>query len=209
MSEKINGYFTDEVEELIAFLKEGKKSGKTLSTLFIQYGKKVGRAAGSVRNFYYKLLKTEHAKVKELLNDGTLYAEEILPFSDAEIDSMLLKILQEKAKGFSIRRAILNITNGDNKLMLRYQNKYRNLLHTEPERIEAVAKQVGINWREDRVYRQRQLSRRLNEEIAALYSKIAEGFQTENERLKQMLLQLEMENAKLKGEAKGKKSIAK
>ncbi len=198
MPEKINGYFLKEVKELIAFLKEGKKSGKTLSTLFLQYGKKVGRAAGSVRNYYYKLLKIEDKEVQALLKESALYAEEIIPFTEQEVDEMLFAILQEKEKGFSIRRAILNITEGDNKMMLRYQNKYRNLLRYEPERIAKMAKEMGVLWKEDKEYRQKQMHRRLNEEIVTMYSKIAEGFQTENERLKKTLLQLETENAKLK-----------
>lgn len=198
MPEKINGYFLKEVKELIAFLKEGKKSGKTLSALFLQYGKKVGRAAGSVRNYYYKLLKIEDKEVQALLKESALYAEEIIPFTEQEVDEMLFAILQEKEKGFSVRRAILNITEGDNKMMLRYQNKYRNLLRYEPERIAKMAKEMGVLWKEDKEYRQKQMHRRLNEEIVTMYSKIAEGFQTENERLKKTLLQLETENAKLK-----------
>lgn len=202
MPEKMNGYFLKEVKELIAFLQEGKKSGKTLSALFAQYGKKAGRAAGSVRNFYYKLLKTEHKEVQELLQKSALHAEEIVPFTEEEVDAMLLAILQEKAKGYSIRRAILNITEGDGKKMLRYQNKYRNLLRDEPDRIAKMAKEVGVTWREGRVYKQRQMHRRLQEELTALYSKIAEGFQFENERLKESLLQLEAENAELKNQSK-------
>ena len=203
MPEKINGYFPKEVKELIAFLKEGKKSGKTLSALFVQYGKKVGRAPGSVRNYYYKLLKVENEEVQALLKEG------IVPFTEKEVDAMLLAILQEKAKGYSIRRAILNITEGDNKMMLRYQNKYRNLLRYEPERIAKMAKEVGVAWKEDKQYKQKQMNRRFNEEIAALYSKIAEGFQTENERLKKSLLQLEEENAQLKRESSAINSVNK
>ncbi len=82
--------------------------------------------------------------------------------------------------------------------MLRYQNKYRNLLRYEPERIAKMAKEMGVLWKEDKEYRQKQMHRRLNEEIVTMYSKIAEGFQTENERLKKTLLQLETENVKLK-----------
>ena len=208
MPEKINGYFSKEVKELIAFLQEGKKNGKTLSALFVQYGKKVGRAAGSVRNYYYKLLKTDSDVVRSLLKDTALHAEEIVPFTEQEVDDMLRAILQEKAKGYSIRRGILNITKGDNKKMLRYQNKYRNLLRLEPERIATMAKQMGISWRESK-YKHRELHRRLNEELAAFYSKIAAGMQTENDRLKASVLQLEAENAALKSRANLPQTTAK
>ena len=195
MPEKINGYYPKEVKELIAFLKEGKRNGKTLSALFSQYGKKVGRAAGSVRNYYYKLLKTAHPQVQDLLKESSLHAEEIVPFTEQEVDNMLLVIMQEKAKGYSIRKAILNVTDGDNKKMLRYQNKYRNLLQSDPKRIAQVAKQVGLNWKVEK--RQRQQPH-LQSELIAMYGKLTEGVQLENERLKKMLMRLEAENAKLK-----------
>ena len=38
-----------------------------------------------------------------------------------------------KSKGISVRRAVLNLSKGDDKLMLRYQNKYRNVEANSPE----------------------------------------------------------------------------
>ena len=54
---KINGYTEEEATGLIEFIYSGKSAGKTLSYLFETYGKEHSRAKGSVRNYYYALLK--------------------------------------------------------------------------------------------------------------------------------------------------------
>lgn len=124
--DKINGYPRSEAEELVRYVGEGRRMGKTLTSLFASYGKAHGRAGGSVRNYYYKLLKTKNAA--PLLAGKNLRAETIVPFTDAETEEMLRSILSERKKGCSVRRAIANVCGGDAKKMLRYQNKYRNML---------------------------------------------------------------------------------
>ena len=52
---------------------------------------------------------------------------------------MLRRILTEKSKGYSVRHSIANICGGDAKMMLRYQNKYRNMLKKQPDEVRAVA----------------------------------------------------------------------
>ena len=56
---KINGYTEEEAKNLVEYIKEGKSRGKTLTYLFESYGKQRGRAKGSVRNYYYALMKNE------------------------------------------------------------------------------------------------------------------------------------------------------
>ena len=48
--EKINGYARSEAEELVGYIAEGRRAGKTLTALFAGYGRAHGRAGGSVRN---------------------------------------------------------------------------------------------------------------------------------------------------------------
>ena len=95
--EKINGYSRAEAEQLVRYISDGKRRGKTLTSLFAGYGKAHGRAAGSVRNYYYKLLKTENAQ--PLLSGKELKAEKIVPFSEGETREMLRRILTERGKG--------------------------------------------------------------------------------------------------------------
>ena len=133
---KINGYTEEEATGLIEYIYTGKNAGKTLSYLFETYGREHSRAKGSVRNYYYAFLKkqTEDNRVKKILEGKNLAAGEIKPFTEEETEKMLKKILMERKKGYSVRRAIMNLAAGDEKLMLRMQNKYRNLLKKQPER---------------------------------------------------------------------------
>ena len=56
---KINGYTEEEAKDLVEYIKAGKTKGKTLTYLFETYGLTHGRAKGSVRNYYYTLMKND------------------------------------------------------------------------------------------------------------------------------------------------------
>ena len=204
---KINGYTEEEAKTLVEYIKDGKSRGKTLTYLFETYGREYGRAKGSVRNYYYALMKNKNGdkRIVELLDGSQLSVEKIREFSKEEADSVIKSILQEKSKGLSVRRAIFNLANGDDKLMLRLQNKYRNTLKKQPERIVLLAQSMGLteeaerarayvsgkNEKTERKPEQEFLRRRLENEINALYDRLAQALKTENERLR-------AENDKLK-----------
>ena len=182
---KINGYTEEEATGLIEYIYTGRNAGKTLSYLFETYGKEHNRAKGSVRNYYYSFLKrTDDARVRKILEGKDLKAGAIVPFTEEETDEMLKKVLHEKSKGMSVRRAIRNVSEGDEKLMLRMQNKYRNLLKKQPERVRAAAKAAGVP--EEKSFLQRKLGR----EIDALYERIASDLKEENRRLRAELEKL-------------------
>ena len=72
---KINGYTEEEARSLVEYVCTQKKAGSTLSGIFESYAKKTGRAKGSVRNYYYALLRTSGDKrVKDLLSGTGLKA---------------------------------------------------------------------------------------------------------------------------------------
>lgn len=197
---KINGYTEEEAKELVEYIKEGKGKGKTLTYLFETYGAQRGRAKGSVRNYYYTLMKNEKRdeRIVKLLDGSKLSVEKIKEFTEEETDAALRSILAEKSKGVSVRRAIFNIARGDDKLMLRLQNKYRNVQKKTPERIAAIAKELGMDEeirlpaKTDKPLPDKEfLRRRLENEINALYDRLAQALKAENERLR-------IENARLK-----------
>ena len=212
---KINGYTEEEAKTLVEYIKEGKKKGKTLTYLFESYGLQRGRAKGSVRNYYYALMKKEKQdeRIVKLLDGSSLSVEKIREFTEEETNETLKSILAEKSKGFSVRRAIYNLSGGDDKLMLRLQNKYRNMLKKEPNRIVAIAKELGL---EDEVQSMQKrtygrdkgakvekampdkefLRRRLENEINALYDRLAQTLKEENARLREENAKLKEENAK-------------
>lgn len=182
---KINGYTQEEATGLIEYIYQGKNAGKTLSYLFETYGKEHSRAKGSVRNYYYAFLKKrDDSRVSEILDGKDLRAGTIKPFTEEETDEMLRRVLTEKSKGISVRKAIMSVSQGDERLMLRMQNKYRNLLKKQPERVAKAAKEAGIP--EEKTFLQRKLER----EIDALYARLAIDLRRENERLKEELEKL-------------------
>lgn len=218
---KINGYTEEEAKRLVRFVEEGKSKGKTLTALFAEYGVKNGRAKGSVRNYYYALMKNERGddRIVKLLDGTSLSVGKIRAFTDEETDEALRSILTERAKGLSVRRAIFNLSGGDDKLMLRLQNKYRNTLKKSPEKLIELQKELGgeplyalsRKSRND-VLGERSskksampalkeeargiLQKRLEKEINALYDRLTEALKAENARLREenSLLKEELES---------------
>ena len=209
---KINGYTEEEAKNLVEFIKEGRGKGKSLTYLFATYGAQNGRAKGSVRKYYYALMKNEKKdqRIVKLLDGSQLSVEKIREFTPEETDEAIRSILAEKSKGTSVRRAIFNLAKGDDKLMLRLQNKYRNTLKKEPEKIRRLAKEMGIEeeWikgkREGAGLRSQTtlperdfLRRRLENEINALYDRLTKTLKEENARLREENEKLRKENEKL------------
>ncbi len=208
---KINGYTEEEARSLVDYIKEGKSKGKTLTYLFETYGLNHGRAKGSVRNYYYALMKNEKQdeRIVKLLDGSQLSVEKIREFTKEETDRAIRSILAEKSKGVSVRRAIFNLSKGDDKLMLRLQNKYRNTLKKEPQKIAEIAKEMGLDDDAERFLAKEKrkksapadkefLRRRLEAEINALYDRLAQGLKAENERLRAENERLKQENTRLK-----------
>ncbi len=193
---KINGYTKEEAESLVKYVCDGKGKGKTLTQIFGEYAAKSGRARGSVRNYYYALLRsTDNEQVKEILKDTQLKAEDVRPFTEEETDKILKAILEQKSRGVSVRRAVLNLSGGDDKLMLRYQNKYRNVMSKQPERIEKIMKDCGYSS-PDKGRAQ------IEERINALYDELASSLKEENKRLTALVKKLTDENFLLKLQVK-------
>ena len=107
-----------------------------------------------------------------------------------------------------MRRAILNVCGGDAKQMLRYQNKYRNLLRKQPELVRAAAERAGLA--PEIVVRKNRsvLEKRLENEINALYDRLALTLREENERLRETVKRLTEENELLRRASRVKGALA-
>ncbi len=197
---KINGYSREEAESFVKYICQGKGQGKTLTRIFEEYAAATHRAKGSVRNYYYALLKsTDNAEVREILKGTSLRAEDVRPFTDEETDKILREILRQKSKGVSVRRAVLNLADGDDKLMLRYQNKYRNVMSKQPERIERLMKECGLDSSDGG-------RQALEDKINSLYDRLNSSLKDEVKRLTALVKKLTDENSLLKLQVKNLQS---
>ena len=132
-------------KELISKVHEAKKRKQTLLSAFITFAKENGYSTGSVRNHYYKIVKTTNKDCdlyKKLGLSDRLKPAFIKEFTLAEEKELLYLIAKGVAQGKSVRKTILELSNGSEKLALRYQNKFRNLVKQNSPLLAIVTKKV-------------------------------------------------------------------
>lgn len=141
---KILGWQIDDVKSLLRYVKEN--NGVALSKVFASWANKNARQAYSVRNYYYKLidkLKNDINLCKMLNIDKNMIRNSILTkhFSHEQSVWLLKNILQNKEK-LSVRAKCLKLANGDVSKMIRYQNKYRNLIEKQANLVQDVLRDL-------------------------------------------------------------------
>lgn len=136
---KILGWDISEIKILMNLV--SKREEKSLIEVFDNFAKQTNRKTFSVRNFYYKLLELANIdnKIAQVLNKNGIENAEIRTnhFSNTETEN-LLRILLNNEKNISVRRACMELAKGDDTLMMRYQNKYRNALKNQPELVSRI-----------------------------------------------------------------------
>ena len=139
----------EDVKKLFEIVEQNKSKNQSLLTAFTEYAKLTGRKRNSVRNYYYQELtelqnnKSRASKLnidikKHIVNESIL-------FTESETREIISNILKLNNEGYSIRKACLKLANNDVNLMVRYQNKYRSVLKTNPKLIEEISKELNIN----------------------------------------------------------------
>jgi len=140
----MKGFSEQEKNELIEMAKLSKKTGSSLSKVFLEFARKNKRAGGSVRNYYYFLIKNERSDEKEL------QSKTVEPFTKCETVEIIEKILTGTVNGKSVRRVIEELSLGNAKKALRIQNKYRNVISCDRPLVELVMKglkQKGVSFK--------------------------------------------------------------
>ena len=129
-----NGWSDAEDAQLFAEVKKSRESGKPLRAAFDHIAELTGRKSNSIRNYYYMRIRDEEiCKMYEPCK-----AASFVPFEDEEVREMLRTILSDQAKGISVRASTMTLGNGDTTAMLRFQNKYRSIIRTNPELVKSV-----------------------------------------------------------------------
>ena len=188
-------------EQINYLLKEAERAteeNRSLTSVFSKFAKETGRARGGIRNFYYAMLK-EGEKNKDLSKIypslNRLKAERNLNFTKSEEEELFSRVNAGVRSGKSVRRTISEMANGNEKMALRYQNKYRNLL-----RKKGVKSRLAL-YKEDGEYKA------LKKAVDDLFERILKSKQAKEAELKRENESLKEQLKKLKGE--GEKSNAK
>jgi len=183
----MKGLSEKQTKELLARIREAKKNGVPLVSVFDEYAKDSGRAAGSIRNFYYRCVAERRA-------DG-LTAKTNEYFSESDENELIARFLRDRVRYGSIRRTAFAIANGDPVLALRYQNKFFNLLKKRREKILREMKELddkGEKYIDPYDASSVLLKKaRLEKKIDRLIAKITEKCASENAELKEKLQELE------------------
>lgn len=204
--EKIYGYKEKDVIQLAKFISERKD--KTLTKTFNEFAVEHGKSKGTVRNLYYALAKLSNKDQEfcdKYLNGQPIFVSEVENFSKEQEKELVKKVLLLKHQGKSVRNAINLLANGDAKLALRYQNKYRNFIKTKREELnlllEEIKKENGVTIELETIKTQEYFNefqlKRLKAEINGLVSRISQDLQKENQMLKERINFLQNENLKL------------
>jgi len=122
------GWSPEETDMLFQEIAAAEKSGNSIKSVFDKVAEATGRKPNSIRNYYY-------LKIKE---NTDLARTSFVPFTDDEVDQLLRTMLRLQADGRSVRGIAMEMGGGDKKAMLRYQNKYRSVVRTDPAHVRAI-----------------------------------------------------------------------
>ncbi len=205
--ENLYGFQKTDAIKLIEFLK-GKK-GESLSSLFEKYALSCGKAKGTIRNLYYtisRLSLTSKEFCDEYLEGKTIEVAEKVEFLPCQERALLKQILMAKGRGVSVRRAVKELALGEEKLALRYQNKYRSLIKSKKELALKIIEEikgenadfsVTLERKREGQFNQFQVNR-LRREINALFERTFIELRKENQDLKEENALLRKQNGEIK-----------
>jgi len=127
------GWSRSEDALLFEAVRAARAKAEPLKSVFERVAAETGRRPNSIRNYYYVRIKQADAP-----ETAAAHSPAFVPFTEEEIDHLLRTVLGAQARGQSVRACTLEMGNGDNRMMLRYQNKYRALIKNNPDRVREV-----------------------------------------------------------------------
>ncbi len=130
----------EEIKKLFSVVESGKEKSKSLIECFSEFAKISGRKKNSIRNYYYHELNRLQSDTKRCKKLGINLKNHTIAnfenFSSEETFKLVKDILREKCLGNSVRKSCYNLACGNLELMIRFQNKFRNVVKTNPNLIE-------------------------------------------------------------------------
>ena len=129
------GWSPEENDMLFREIEAASRSGRSVKSVFHKVAEQTGRQPNSIRNYYYLRMK-ENADLRRTV---------FVPFTEEEVDHLMRAMLRGQAEGRSVRGIAMELANSDQKNMLRYQNKYRSVIHGDPEYVRALMDSMRRN----------------------------------------------------------------
>lgn len=131
-----------EAEDALLFdlAERARQAGRPLKSVFDEMAKQSGRQPNSVRNYYY-------ARVKSGGEAGGRHSPAFVPFTEEEAEQLMETVLLAQAEGESVRSCTLRLGGGQQRAMLRYQNKYRSLIRSDPALVRRVMEKLRSEGR--------------------------------------------------------------
>jgi transcriptional regulator with XRE-family HTH domain len=107
-----------------------------IARAFEEIAERTGLKVNTVRNYYYRYI-----------NDTNFHTKQEQPFvkagfSKGETMRLISKMLEIQGQGLSVRAASSRLAKGNQKILLRNQNKYRNTIAKERELVEEVIQEL-------------------------------------------------------------------
>ena len=133
-----SGWSDEETRALMDAAHRARAAGRPLREVFDAAAFRTGRKPNSIRNYYYACSRMEEGARRERFT----------PFGDDEAENLAEAILTARAAGQSVRACVMRLSGGDQRLMLRLQNKYRAMLKSRPDviaRVMARLRERGLN----------------------------------------------------------------
>lgn len=122
----------ENIKKLFFRAKQAETDGRSLASVFEELASEMHCSTGSVRNYYYsqaKLFKMMPSLALEMgVETAGTRAKPFVTFDPEQARGILMRALVGKAAGKSVRATLAELSGGDEKIALRFQNKYRSLL---------------------------------------------------------------------------------
>ena len=199
--QKLYGYKQADVIALAKMI--GEFDGEKISTVFERFSNLSNKAVGTVKNLYYtvvRLSQTDKTFCDNYLNGKVLTVAKNTPFDSQQEKWLIDQIKKGVSQGKSVRAIVNTLANGNSKLALRYQNKYRSLLVKNPplaRQIKFSATQNNANYQLQAPQISNVLMAKLKREMDKLIIKLVSNERKELAYLKSRVAYLEKENLRL------------
>ncbi|HHW70979.1 MAG TPA: hypothetical protein GX392_06550 [Clostridiales bacterium] len=134
--------------ELIAIMEEEVEMAKMRNLPIIRafevISDRTGLKVNTIRNYYYRYINS--LSDGDSLKDGEGQTKKVRskgkPFTAEEIEMLMTTMLKAQAEGKSVRGCANELSGGDAKLLIRYQNKYRNVIANKVGYVESLMEKM-------------------------------------------------------------------